>query len=72
MVKNYDNLSLRKSWVVGDQGPVESAWRRSSSFAFAVMRLLALTKPAEFFALNADRDLYKYDTALGQHLIWRK
>jgi len=32
------------------------------------MRLLALTKPAEFFALNADRDLYKYDTALGQYL----
>lgn len=68
MVKNYDNLSLKKSWVVGDQGPVETAWRRSSSFPFAVMRLLALTKPAEFFALNADRDLYKYDTALGQYL----
>ena len=68
MVRNYDNLSLNKSWVVGDQGPVETAWKRSSSFPFAVMRLIALTKPAEFFALNADRDLYKYDTALGQYL----
>jgi len=68
MVRNYDNLSLRKSWVLGDQGPVESAWKRSSAYPFAVMRLLALTKPAEFFALNADRDLYKYDTVLGQHL----
>jgi len=68
MVKNYDNLSLKKSWVQGDQGPVESVWRKSSSYPFAVMRLLALTKPAEFFALNADRDLYKYDTALGQYL----
>jgi len=68
MVKNYDNLSLEKSWVQGDQGPVESAWRKSSAYPFAIMRLLALTKPAEFFALNADRDLYKFDTDLGQHL----
>ena len=68
MTGNYDSFNLQKSWVVGDQGPTETVWRRSSVFPFAVMRLLALTKPAEFFALNADRDLYKRDTALDQIL----
>ena len=32
------------------------------------MRLLGLTKPAEFFALNVDRDRYKYDEATDQYL----
>ena len=32
------------------------------------MRMLALTKPAQFFSLFADRDLYRYDTTLGQYL----
>ena len=64
----YDSSQWQKSWVFGDEGPVEYSWRTSSSFPFAVMRLLALTRPAEFFSLFADRDLYKYDTDLGQYL----
>ena len=58
----------KKSWVVGDGGPVEAAWWTSSSYLFAVMRLLALTRPAEFFSLFADRDLYRYNDAIGQYL----
>jgi len=68
IVGNYDSLSFEKSWVSGDSGPVETAWRRSSSFPFAVIRMLAQSKPAEFFALNADRDLYKYDSELAQYV----
>jgi hypothetical protein len=68
LVANYDRLSLKKSWVVGDQGPVETAWRRSSTWPFAVQQLLAQTKPAQYFALNADRDLYRYNDDLNQYL----
>jgi len=68
IVANYNSLDFKKSWVVGDDGPVESAWRTSSAYPFAVMRLLALTRPAEFFSLFADRDLYKFDTSLNQYL----
>ena len=57
-----------KSWVVGDGGPVEASWWMSSSYPFAVMRLLALTRPAEFFSLFADRDLYRYSTEFDQYL----
>ena len=68
VVGQYDPNVWRKSWVVGDGGPVEAAWWTSSSYPFAVMRLLALTRPAEFFSLFADRDLYRYNTDLGQYL----
>ena len=68
VVGDYDATAFRKSWQVGDGGPVEAAWWSSSSYPFAVMRLLALTRPAEFFALFADRDDYRYNAALGQYL----
>ena len=68
IVGNFDQTSFRRSWVFGDDGPVESSWRTSSSWPFAVMRLLALTKPAKFFALFADRDRYVYDSAQEQYL----
>ena len=64
----YDPNAFRKSWQVGDGGPVEAAWWTSSSYPFAVMRLLALTRPAEFFALFADRDLYRFNLSLDQYL----
>jgi hypothetical protein len=67
-IGNYDATSFKRNWVFGDDGPVENAWRTSSSWPFAVMRLLALTKPANFFSLFADRDRYVYNTALEQYL----
>ena len=64
----FDNNSFRRSWTVGDDGPTEAAWRASSSYPFAVMRLLALTRPAEFFSLFADRDRYRFDDEIQQYL----
>ena len=63
-----NSYNLRKSWVIGDGGPVEASWWNSSSYPFAVMRLLALTRPAEFFSLFIDRDLYKFNVELAQYL----
>ena len=68
VIGNYDANSFRRSWVFGDDGPVENAWRTSSAWPFAAMRLLALTKPAKFFSLFADRDRYVYNTAIEQYL----
>jgi hypothetical protein len=68
VVGTYNDSTFRKSWSVGDGGPVEASWWNSSAYPFAVMRLLALTRPAKFFALFADRDLYKFDTDLNQYL----
>ena len=67
-VGQYDPSQFQKSWVFGDVGPVEYTWRSSSAYPFAVMRLLALTQPAKFFSLFADRDLYKFNTEFDQYL----
>jgi len=64
----YDPQGFQKSWQVGDGGPVEASWWTSSSYPFAVMRLLILTRPAEFFSLFADRDLYKHSAEFDQYL----
>jgi len=69
VVGYFDSSQFEKSWVFGDQGPVEYSWRASSAYPFAVMRLLALTRPAEFFSLFADRDLYKFDLDYDQYLL---
>ena len=68
VVGTYNNQTFRKSWSVGDGGPVEASWWNSSAYPFAAMRLLALTRPAKFFALFADRDLYQFSTELNQYL----
>ena len=68
VIGQYDSSQFQKSWAVGDEGPVEYSWRKSSSYPFALMRLYALTRPAEFFSLFADRDLYKFDTDYNQYL----
>jgi len=68
VVGTYNAQTFRKSWALGDGSPTEASWWNSSTYPFAVMRLLALTRPAKFFALFADRDLYKFDTELNQYL----
>jgi len=68
VVGPYNPQGFVKSWQVGDGGPVEASWWSSSSYPFAIMRLLILTRPAEFFGLFADRDLYKFDTQFDQYL----
>jgi hypothetical protein len=64
----YNPQGFVKSWQVGDGGPVEASWWSSSSYPFAVMRLLILTRPADFFSLFADRDLYRYNAEFDQYL----
>ena len=68
VVGTYNNQTFRKSWSLGDGGPVEASWWNSSAYPFSAMRLLALTRPAKFFALFADRDLYRFNTELNQYL----
>jgi len=69
IVGNYSNTSFNRDWVVGDVGPAEFSYRRSSSWPFDLMRILALTKPAEFFNLGVDIDNYKYNEEFGQYLV---
>ena len=39
----------------GDEGPVETAWRRSSHYPFALVRAWSLLQPAQYYGLAWDR-----------------
>ena len=51
---NLTEENKRAIWNSGDQGPAETAWRRSSYYPYAVQRLLALTIPATYSSLMYD------------------
>ena len=68
VVGGYGETGFQKSWAAGDGGPVEASWWNSSAYPFAVMRVLALTRPAKFYSLFADRDLYRYNEEFDQFL----
>ena len=67
-VGTFDEQQFERSWQIGDGGPVEASWWNSSAYPFAVMRVLALTRPAKFYSLFADRDLYRYSEEFNQYL----
>lgn len=50
---NNSNV-VNGSWKYGDGNPVETAWRHSSEYPFAVQIALALSIPAEYFGLYRD------------------
>jgi hypothetical protein len=54
LITNITPYNIRQSWIFGDQGPAETAWRRSSYWPFAVQRLMALAKPASYSSLLYD------------------
>ncbi len=51
---NLTDENKRSIWKSGEQGPAETAWRRSSYYPYAVQRLLALTIPATYTSLMYD------------------
>jgi len=51
---NTNQYSMDRSWAVGDHGPAETAWRRSSYWPFTIQKLLALTCPASYCSLMYD------------------
>jgi hypothetical protein len=45
----------RDSFKFGDEAPVETAWRRSSDYAFAILTAWIVSQPAKVFGLAFDR-----------------
>ncbi len=66
LVTDFDSANANTSFAVGDIGPTELAWRRSSDYPFAVQFALAVGKPARYFALLADVQRYNRSATTGQ------
>jgi len=56
-------------YIAGEEGPVETSWRNSSQFPYAMQIIIALLKPAEYFGLFADLQEYNFNTELDQFLF---
>jgi len=55
IVKGYISTSTQASFKFGDVAPIESSWRRSSDYPFALITALTLLRPAKMFAICFDR-----------------
>jgi hypothetical protein len=66
LVNNFDIPGRQNAWKFGDQAPAETAWRRSSAYPFAVIKTLALTRPARFFSNMFDPSRLSTNTAGNQ------
>ena len=68
IVGNYNKLTFQKNWQAGDISPAESAYIKSSSYPFDLMKTYVLTQPNKFFNLFCDLDRYKFNAQIGQFL----
>ena len=66
IVSQYEERNTNQPFVMGDVGPVEAAWRRSSEYAFAIQLAVALAAPAKYFGIQLDTHNYIRDVAINQ------
>jgi hypothetical protein len=52
--QSFNSKRSAAAWAIGQQGPVEFAWRTSSEFPYAAQQALALAKPGKYFGSLID------------------
>lgn len=65
IIKSMNAANAGNSFQVGQQGPVETAWRRSSDYPYAIQSALALSKPAQYFASQLDTSRFYVNPVTG-------
>ena len=68
-VSNFNSSDAGRAFSIGNQGPAETAWRRSSDYPFALQRTMALTQPAFYFGSLFDIKTYNRSAKLDQLVI---
>jgi hypothetical protein len=66
ILSQVNSANAGNRFLVGEQGPVETAWRRSSDFPYAIQNALAFTRPAEYFATQIDTSRFYINSITGQ------
>jgi hypothetical protein len=67
IAQNVNANSVNLNWKFGDQGPVETAWRRSSHYPFSMQIVMALNNPASYASLLFDTSRVVKNSA-GQYV----
>lgn len=65
--KGFVVTDTRNSFVFGDEASVETAWRRSSEYAFSLLKAWILNQPNKVFGLGFDTSRIKKNLA-GQYV----
>ena len=68
-VKSFNSSQTSGNFTIGDQGPVETAWRRSSDFPYAMQQAIALSHPGFYFGSLVDIGRYYKNTELNQFIL---
>ena len=55
ITQGFDDYAIDALFKFGDCGPVESAWKNSSEYAFAILASWAINNPARLLATGFDR-----------------
>lgn len=69
IAKQFNSNRTTESFAIGDQSPAESAWMRSSDYPYALQQIVAIMKPAMYFAMLFDTSVYQKNTKLNQYQI---
>ena len=67
LTTKYSSKNSRDNFAVGAQGPVETAWRNSSDYPYAIQVALSLSKPAKYFSTQLDVSRF-YTNPITGHL----
>jgi len=66
LVANFSSIKTNASFSVGDIGPAENAWRRSSDYPFALQQIISLMRPGFYFGTLMNVDNYNVNPYLNQ------
>lgn len=69
LVRGFNSNDANASYAVGDQGPVETAWRRSSDFPFALQQAIAISQPGYYFGTLMNVTRYYKNVDLNQYVL---
>mgnify|MGYP003634334584 CR=1 FL=1 len=68
LAQEFNISTANTSWVFGDYSPVETAWRRSSEYPFALLTAWVLSEPAKVMGLGFDTSRINRD--LSTNLVY--
>ena len=69
LLSTFDSTRLSSGWAIGDVGPAEAAWRKSSSYPYALQIAIALSRPAFYFGTLFNISTYKRNLAVDQLML---
>ena len=69
LTNKFDVNTFNRSWNIGQYSPTETAWRNSSDYAYALQIVMAIFKPAKYFAYGINTNKYRYNAELDQYLV---